>query len=190
MIPEDGNFGKKGKFSWSRSIVIDAGTKNNRNGFESLITPEIVKFIKNHAKDESHPRAEPKKFISVEKLQEITNAQDSTKSDRLLAEKLLSVVHSNPSKLIGDEARMAERLRIDVSVNPRKIRYYPKTGRVSVYWECQTSGVQEAEKFGVICPPNDVKKRNQVRDWIHQRNLESTLKEIEEQGISYEKWWM
>jgi len=158
LIPEDGTFGKRGKFTWTRTMVLDAGIKEGKHGFESLISPDIVEFIKSQGVDESHPRGEPKKYINVAKLQEITKAQDSKETDRMLAEKSHSIVYSNPSKLIQDEAKMAERLGIDVSVNPRKIRYYPETGRISVYWECQTSGVKAAKKFAIICPPNDEKK--------------------------------
>ena len=190
LIPEDGSFEKKGKFSWTRTIVLDSGIKEEKYGFESLISSDIVDFIKNRGDDENHPRGEPRKFIYVTELQEIAKAQDSEKSERILAEELHSIVYANPSKLIEDEARMAERLGIEVSVNPRKIRYSPRTGRVSVYYECQTSGVEAAEKFAIICPPNDVRKRTQVKNWIRQRNLDSTIKEIEKQGIPYNKWWL
>jgi hypothetical protein len=191
LIPEDGNFHPSRGFSWSRAVVIDAGKKTNDYEFKSLITSEIKNLIENNARNIVGPREEPRKELRVGALKDIMESPKSKETDRNHAKELMRVINENPCRLIEDEANLARRMTINVETNPKVIRYYPETDRVSVLWDATTVDCIDAEKWGIQFPPNDVKKRNMAKHWLLNRleSIEKTKLDLQSKRIPYDDWW-
>jgi hypothetical protein len=165
MIPEDGSFHPSLGFIWNRSHAIHAGDKTEDYEFKSPLTPKAIEFIKRHGtKNEGLVE---RRTLSVEKLQKLQlhKIQNESKA----AKRILDTVIANPNRLLDDEHDLAESLGIGVRKTPREIRFYEKSGRVSVRWQARTSTKADTEKWAERCPPNDVKKRKQVEDWLRKR---------------------
>lgn len=187
LTPEDGNFCSHSGFSWSRSVVLNPGTKGNEYGFKSLLTPELASLVKEHG---THDKEKQRKVLRVSRLEELTKDSDPLISSE--AKELERIVRANPSRLIEDEAKMVQRLGIETHLDPRVIRFSLRTGRVSVYWNATTTNNIDAEKWAIACPPNDVGKRRKVKSWLNKRGstLADTKQELREKGIPFDEWWI
>ncbi len=188
LIPEDGNFNEKTGFKWSRTVVIAAGKENTEKyGIKSEINPEHISLLEQEGK--TH-RATSRKYIHRGALQELSTSENGDVSTT--AKELLDIIYNYESNLMNDERKMTENLGIQTNSNFEQIRYSPKTGRVSVYWSTATTGSHEAMKWGITCPPNDVQKRNAVKEWIQNnpRKLMKARKELYHEGLPFDEWWV
>jgi len=141
----------------------------------------------------NHGTYKPEKkriVLTMGELKALTLDSDSEKSAR--AKKLERIIQDNPSRLMQDEANMAEKkLRIEIVFNQERIRYSLRTGRVSVSWNALTATIQDTEKLAILCPPNDVRKKHRVRLWLLKRGskLDDSAHELRMLGIPFEEWW-
>ena len=91
-----------------------------------------------------------------------------------------------------DEERITSIIGIKIVTTPDQIRYFTKTGRVSVSWQARTANSIEAMKLAIIAPPNDVKKRNFLRGWLRSKSdeVEEICKYLAENNLEFRKWWV
>jgi hypothetical protein len=163
------------------------GKEGDEYGFKSLLTPELVSFVKEQG---THDKEKQRKVLRIAKLDELKKDPDSIVSSK--TKELEEIVLANPNKLIEDEIKMVQRLRIETSLSPRVIRYSLRTGRVSVYWNASTISKKDAEKWAIACPPNDVRKRQSVKSWLKGReiSMDDVKRELRDNGIPYGEWWL
>jgi transcriptional/translational regulatory protein YebC/TACO1 len=109
-----------------------------------------------------------------------------------MAEKLYDIVFQNPNRLIMSEKHIVENPGIKVRCVPASVFYHGKTGRVSVAWVIHTASADEAMKLAMIAPPNDVKKRGILQDWLRSipEDVRKVQAELVRSGIEAEKWWI
>ena len=81
------------------------------------------------------------------------------------AKNIIKAVLETTNNLIEDEKRIAESLGIEISLSPSVVKYFERTGRVTVKWVATTMSKEDALRWAEICSPNDVRKRDAVRDW-------------------------
>ncbi|MBY8998922.1 MAG: hypothetical protein KGD60_14440, partial [Candidatus Thorarchaeota archaeon] len=165
FIPEDGSFSVSRGFSWFRSHALYIEAEKNSYSFESVITAEEVKLVKNRGESvtglvDHHYLA----YGAVDKLQTSDN-QNQSRS----AESLVRAIWDYPNNLIEDEKKIAESLGMKITLSPQCVKLFPKSGRLTVKWVASTTRKEDAERWAEICPPNDERKRNEVESWIRER---------------------
>jgi hypothetical protein len=165
MIPEDGTFHPSRGFQWNRSNAIHAGNKTDEYGFKSPLTSKHIGFIKKHG-EKSEGTVEGWS-LSFGKLREMVGYRNPEESK--IAKDLFDSVIASPNRMLDDERNLAKSLGINVGRSPERVRYYEKSGRVSVRWRAGTTSTADAIKWAEMCPPNDVKKRGQVDEWLRKR---------------------
>ena len=162
LIPEDGSFSTSRGFSWNRNHALYDGNEGGKHDFRSTVsTPEINLIIDEGAQTEG---LVPQYHLAYGKLKELQFSEDSRKS--YAAKHLVEAIHDSPNNLVEDEKKIAESLGIQISSSPTEVRYYPKSERVSVRDFASTATKKDAIRWGTICPPNDVRKRNEVENWL------------------------
>ena len=72
------------------------------------------------------------------------------------------------NKLINDEKKLAEDLGFKISLDPRGVSYYPRTGRVSVSWVAATESMDDTIRWAMECPPNEIRKKQLVESWLRK----------------------
>jgi hypothetical protein len=163
LIPEDGSFNETTGFQWSRSIVLNPGTQDAKYNLESQLDDSHIAFIKDNGR-----RDKKRKYVHLQ-LSEHLNLDNESKSE--LVRDLESIIERNRCHLIDDEANLARNLGIDMRVYPESITLYEGTGRISIKWVAKTKDADNAIKWALIAPPNDVRKDGIVKDWLAQRQV-------------------
>ena len=109
-----------------------------------------------------------------------------------MAQNMYEIVHRNPNRLTMLEKHVVEKLGVKVRHGPASIYYHKKSESVSVAWICHTKGSDEAMKLSMIAPPNDVKKRAVMREWIRNNSEDAirTYKELTGKGVEVQQWWL
>jgi len=118
----------------------------------------------------------------------LTNLENSFPD---IVSSLKQAVYDNPKRLINDEANLARDLGIEIEIKPYMIRYYKKTGRVTIAFNARTRGVRNAIRFMIIAPPNDKVKKNLAKKML-QSNPDITLEvlgKLNEEKIKIDEWW-
>ncbi|MFW9912916.1 MAG: hypothetical protein ACFFEU_10620 [Candidatus Thorarchaeota archaeon] len=184
LIPQDGSVGSN-VISWSHSHALHPGNKIRRYKTEPLIGNQEIELIKKHGRKEKYCWV-----LSLAKLRELEESEDPKEAKS--ASYLLKVLYDNPNKLIEDGKKIAEQLEIKISIDPSNIRYYRRSGRVSIAWTARTKGVLQAMKLAIIAPPNDVKKRTLLRNILRRKSkfVEQALSELRDSGVDIEEWWL
>jgi hypothetical protein len=184
LISEDGSFNERSGFSWSRSVVLNAGRKNSQYDFKPIIREEDIQFVKDH----TDVGWEERNIIgiSMPKLKELMRSENGKISDQ--AQNLMDTIHENPSNLIMDEADLARSLGIHVDTYPKDITYSKTTGRFSVNWAAYSFRNKDILRWGLLSPPNDERKRQKLDDWLakHKKEAARMRKQLESEGFKLE----
>lgn len=178
LIPEDGTFDPSNGFSWFRSHALHAGNKADQYQFKPKVTQAGMDLIKTSGKPLKGTVEQT--YISFGNVMKLQEHNDSSISDT--AKKLVEAVLENPNRLIEDERKIAESMGIQITQSPENIKFFPKSGRLSVKWRATTTTRDDAIRWAEISPPNDVKKRDEVEDWL-QEIVEDWLERMEW------RWW-
>jgi hypothetical protein len=102
--------------------------------------------------------------LATESLSELKENSDSEIAKT--ATNLHTAVWTVRSNLIDDECAIVQSLGIDITLRPDSIRYYPKSDQLSVRWKARTKRKEDAIRWAQIAPPNDVRKREAVEEWL------------------------
>ena len=184
LIPEDGSV-MPGRIWWTHTNVLHPGEKCEMYDVLPVVGQEEIDFIKKFG----NPEAESWRLAMGE-----LRKQKRSRSSEIaqMAERLHDIVFQNPNRLIMSEKRIVENLGIKVRCVPASVFYHGKTGRVSVAWVIHTASADEAMKLAMIAPPNDVKKRGILKDWLRSipEDVKRVQAELVRSGIEAEKWWI
>ena len=162
LIPEDGNFYMRGRFSWFRSHAIYVDKEKENYDFESKIGPREINLV---IQEGTRTKGTIDQYaLSFGKLRGLQDTRDSSISGT--ARNLMNVALESRNRLIEDEKKIAESLGIEISLNPTVVKYFPETGRISVKWTAVTHFQEDAIHWASMCPPNDVTKREEVETWL------------------------
>jgi hypothetical protein len=186
FTPQDACVGNK-TIIWRRVNALHAGDKTERWDFEPQVGLDETNLIKEYGRKASG-NAESW-ALSWGKLSKL--AEDPNDLIAHTADSLQQAIHNNPNRLMDDEAKIIREMGIDIEVKPSDVRYYPRTGRVSVVWQAYTTGTKEAIKLGIVTSPNDINNREKVRKMItnNSRETEEAIVDLRNKGIEFKKWW-
>ena len=168
LIPQDGCFDMHNGFVWTRFIAIEPGVKGPKYGLTRTLSDNETNLIIGYGTDDSLDR----KVISWGKVKQLQFSNDRNIAEP--AKSLVKRILDNPSNLLEDEARMIRRLGISIGTKPQTIRYHKKTGKVSVGWVAKTDTFDDAIKWAVLCPPNDIGKRKKVMGFLSAHEEDCT----------------
>ncbi|MFX0045974.1 MAG: hypothetical protein ACFE8Z_09005 [Candidatus Hermodarchaeota archaeon] len=163
LIPEDGSINEMSGFQWSRSIVLNPGSQDEKYELASKLQRRHISFIKNNG------RFDGTRGYTHLQLSHYLNIENGLKSD--IVKSIESVIADNRCRLLDDEASLAEDLGIKMRVYPESITVYQKTGRVSIKWVATTQRVEDAIRWYLVAPPNDVRK-NGIANLLMSHRLE------------------
>lgn len=127
FITQDGCIGKR-TVIWRRANALNAGKKAERYDFESKVGVKEIKLVMNHGRIEQGNATAW--TLSWGKLKKMVGSPEDIISNT--AKDLKHNVLDNPNKLIHDEVNIVREMGVNVEVKPSEIKYYPKTGRVTV----------------------------------------------------------
>ncbi|MFW9961933.1 MAG: hypothetical protein ACFFCX_00005, partial [Candidatus Sifarchaeia archaeon] len=189
MTSEESNI-SSGRCSWPRSNVVRTGEKKiGTYEFKSGITEKEVDLIKEKGKTRSG-EFEGDKTIPYGLIDDLKN--DANSDVAKTAHQLEETIHKNRNKLIESERDLYSDLGIEITISPKEIRYYGRTGRVSVKWEAKTSSSEATIRLGIMCPPNHPTKEVALKKWIDTRKpeeIQSVLEEIENDKFVIPEEW-
>jgi hypothetical protein len=161
MVPEEGCFNNTTGISWNRTHGVYGTGKAGKKYQQPSLSKKQVDYIKKIASDTGDSK--DRKTLPWSEL--VLKAEDGNE----IAKGIVDFVNSHPNQLIKDEARVAGRLGIEVDEGPYRLRYYKKTGRITLVSSARTKSIDDAERWGQICPPNDVEKRKKMIEWLSRR---------------------
>ncbi len=161
MVPEEGCFNNTTGISWNRTHCIYGPGKAGKKYEQPSLSKEQADYIKKIASDTGDTK--DRKTLPWSEL--VLKAEDGNE----IAKSIADFVNNNPNQLIKDEVRIAGRLGIEVDEGPYRLRYYKKTGRITFVTSARTKSFDDAERWGQICPPNDVEKRKKMLNWLAGR---------------------
>ncbi|MHA2302884.1 MAG: hypothetical protein ACXACD_18215, partial [Candidatus Thorarchaeota archaeon] len=164
LIPEDGSFSMTRGFSWCRNHALYDSNASDHYRFEPVITTNEVDLVKQSGN--ATKGLVPQRELSFGKLERLQQSDNRNHSQA--ATNLVKAISESPNNLIEDEKEIAESLGIQITLSPACVKYFPKTGRVSVKWTATTTTKDDAERWADICPPNDERKRNDVESWLRE----------------------
>ncbi len=162
LICEDGNFKKSTGFSWYRNHALHDANEDGRYDFKSVVTPAEIELIKDEGNQSKG--LVPQYELSMGELDRQCNSSNPERSQ--VAQSLRDAISNSPNNLIEDEKKIAESLGIQINLSPISVKYYPRSGRVSVKRTATTASKEDALLWGTMCPPNDARKRKQVEEWL------------------------
>jgi len=177
LIPEDGSINKMSGFQWSRSIVLNPGSQDEKYELTPKLERHHISFI------EDHGRFDRKRGYIHLQLSRYLNTEDGLKED--IVKSIESLIADNRCRLLDDETSLAENLGIKMRVYPESITVYQKTGRVSIKWVATTQSVEDTIRWYLIAPPNDVRKNGKARLLMSHRpeRVERIKKQIQSEGL-------
>ncbi len=175
LISEEGSFEPYAGFRWSRTIVLVAGSNDTKYRLEPKFNQDEIEFLKG-MEDVRRDTDRGHIFIPISKIAQL-------ESD--IAEKISSVVERNRSKLIDDEAALAQRVGIGMHIYPEYITIYEETGRISLKWVAKAKGKDDAIRWGLLAPPNDPRKCKKVQKWLAERpdEVERIRAQLQKEGL-------
>jgi hypothetical protein len=195
MIPQDGCF-SCGHFSITRDNALHMGAKGPRYsqyGICSVISTDEVRFV------EERGRPLPaglkygygdRKELYISEIQRIMDSD--TDPDAETAWRLYTAIYQNPNRLLKDEVEhIMGPLGIAMTMNPKTVIYYRKSGRLSVSWDARTSSKMDAVKWALIAPPNHPEKMSAVVKFVteNKESVEKAKEEIRQMGQKIHAAW-
>lgn len=183
FVPQDGSVSLN-EVSITQSTSLHPGNKINNYSNAFQLENKLIQLVIKHGEDKTNC-----KILSRKKLVKLMNIGKFP--DSKLARELHRRVYQHPSKIVVQSVTMAKRIRVNMEAKPYAIRYFKKTGKVTVAWVVRTTQTYEMLKFAIVAPPNDVVKRKILRDALQKNKglVNKALKELTNQGIVVVEWW-
>ena len=175
QISEDGLFEPVAGFKWSRTVVLKLGIHDSKYDMETKLSDDKIDFLMNF---EDARRDEKNGYIFIP----ISNIKGH---DSEVAQKILDIVETNRSKLMDNEAALAERIGITVHIYPEYITVYENTGRISLKWVAKAKSNDDAIRWALLAPPNDMRKNEKVQKWLAERpdEVERIRAQLQKEGL-------
>jgi hypothetical protein len=183
LIPQDGSV-SIGRIDWSHSHALYPGLSDKDYTNLAIISEEEVNFIKNKGE-----RSRGSRRLSWGTILDWKNSASSETAR--IAANLANNILNNPNNLICAEELLSNKLHVKTVPTPDQIRYFTKTGRVSVSWQGRTANSIEAMKLAIVAPPNDVNKRSLLEEWLRSNpdDVEEVCQYYMTKGITLHRWW-
>lgn len=173
MLAQEGNVGKDGRITWTRSHALDAGDKADNYSFNSLLSRKSISFLRESNEMKQLGRKDNlekirERYITMGRLKSLANNQNSAVSE--IANELLDVISNNRNRLIDDEVRMARKLGIKVSLSPLRLSYHENSGRVTINWGANIDNYNSRVRSAKLFPPAHPEKLQVSKTFLTSQN--------------------
>jgi len=181
LIPEDGSVTEETGFQWSRSIVLNPGIQDAKYSLRPQLSEQDISIIRENGRHD-----EKRGYIHLQ-LSAFLKSDNESKSEAI--KRMKSVISNNRSKLIDDESDLAEKLGIKMRVYPENITLYEGTGRISIKWVAKTKDTDNAIRWWLLTPPNDVRKNGIAKNWFLKKPsaVQRVQRQLEDEGLLKKK---
>jgi hypothetical protein len=167
LIPEEGSIqvraDGRATIQWGRTVVLYDDMKEKFYGRVQLANEDHAYLIVEHGAFEEKRQCFR---LGMGRLREL--AESGKQPTSMMALEILSLIATNPSRLLEDERKVCSKRGIKTNVHPSYVRFYVRTGRVSLHWEAQTSSRKDVALWGLLALPNDVRKRRKFLEWMKE----------------------
>lgn len=185
MFSQDGCVSKNGEISWNRSHALCAGNKSEKYGFQSKLSLEAVRFLKEskEAKRDYETGNAGGIYLTIGQLESLQSDSNQIKANA--AKEILHAVHDYGNQLINDEAAVVRGFGINTTLDPMQVSYYKKSGRVSVRWQARIRDNESKMRSAFLLHPNDDAKASTLDSWLSKQNREDVKRvvmKLEEEG--------
>ncbi len=176
MFSQDGCVSKNGEISWNRSHTLCAGDKSEKYGFQSKLSLEAVRFLKEskEAKRDYETGNAGGIYLTIGQLESLQRDADQFKARA--AKEILQATYDYRNRLIDDEAAIVRGFGIDVKLGPMQVSYYKRSGRVSGRWQARIRDNESKMRCAFLLRPNDDVKASTLDSWLSKKNQEDVQK--------------
>jgi hypothetical protein len=164
LIVQDGAVTKNGQVTWVRHVAIHAGDKTEEYGFQTSISKSETDLIQSEG---VYDECMDRHVLGCSSLERLTRSKITEIAEP--ARVIQQAIGDNPSNMMETEAEIFRSQGIAVTTKATAVKYYMKTGKVSVSWVAKTETIEDAVKWLKSCPPNDVVKREKAYDILEAR---------------------
>ncbi|MHA1769740.1 MAG: hypothetical protein ACTSV3_07840, partial [Candidatus Thorarchaeota archaeon] len=183
-LAQDGSVGK-GYASWSFSNTLNSGNTGMYDK-PDIISPDEIELIKKEGTQYKKPACWQLPWTRLVELKK-SESEETSRLARSIEDKILA----HPNKLILSIYGIAKRVGLNIPIVVDNIRFYHKTGRVSVAWRARTKKGNNAIRLAILAPPNDIVKKSVYREWLQSipDEVDGALEELEAEGYTTTRWW-
>ncbi|MHA1935925.1 MAG: hypothetical protein ACW97A_11630, partial [Candidatus Thorarchaeota archaeon] len=185
------------KVTIRRANVLHAGKKaqhyHERFGIEPLVNQEHIDFVRefgtNRKASLNYNEGEVKK-LRISELNDLVESDNNRTSN--LAKDLISIIESNPNRLLEDEVNQILRpLGIEMNMHPEHLVYYENSERLSVSFRARTKSVYDSIRWMLIAPPNHPEKMEKAVTLVINRPdaTKKVIEQITEDGLEAHPVW-
>jgi hypothetical protein len=168
MWAQDGNFYKDPsghvRFQWDRGVVLRDPSKSDKYEIEPLATQEHANLVREFGTPKESDGFEGLYDLSLGRLKELEKHYDEDTART--AKSLREIATSTKSELLEDEISGLGSMGIEAKPYLRQVTYSEKSGRLSILWHGSTTTKDSAMRTAIFCPPRDVRKYSDARDWM------------------------
>ena len=137
MLAEESWIGPDGRIQLSRTNALYAGSKTVEYNFETQLSTNAIRFLKESREMKSLKKKEGferirEKYITMGRLKRL--AEDPDNESSIIAHEILEVIMNNRNRLLDDEVEIMKSFGVRVSVNPLRVSYHENSDRITITW--------------------------------------------------------
>ena len=187
MWVQDGNFyvdrNGRARFQVDRAVVLRDPSKEATYDHQQLATKEHADLV--------HEFGTPKKGVDFKGLYELSfgGLKDlkyhDDESIAQTAQSLQEIVERTKCELLRDEQEGLASMGVMTKPYIARLTYSENTDRLSVLHHVSTATQDDAMRVAFLCPPEDVRKLADVREWMksQDKRREQIRNQLESEGL-------
>lgn len=187
MLAEESWIGPDGRIQWSRTNALYAGSKTTEYNFETQLSTNAIRFLKESRRMKSLKKKEGyerirEKYITMGRLKRLAENPDNKSS--ITANEILGVIMNNRNRLLDDEVKIMKSFGVKISVNPSRISYHENSGRITITWGADVQRRDSKIRCALAFPPNHPEKIKNTRTFLSNQSKQELLEIKEKLGKS------
>ncbi|KXH77013.1 MAG: hypothetical protein AM326_05970 [Candidatus Thorarchaeota archaeon SMTZ-45] len=194
MFAQESNIDESGRITWTRSHVLSAGKKAGKYKFETLLSPEAMRFLaesdemKTLSKKEGYERIR-ERYITMGRLKRLKSELSNPEISQIATE-ILNTIKKYRNRLIDDEIRIIQKLGIMASLNPLRLSYHVNSGRVSINWGASIDDYSSKIRCALMIPPSHPEKARTSMDFLLNQPQDEIMRvkiQLKDEGFIIEE---
>lgn len=178
MLAEESWIGPDGRIQLSRTNALYAGSKTDEYNFETQLSANAIRFLKESRRMKSLKKKEGferirEKYITMGRLKRL--AEDPDNESSIAAHEILGVIMNNRNRLLDDEVEIMKSFGVQVSVNPLRVSYHENSDRITITWGADIQRRDSKIRCALAFPPNHPNKIKNTRFFLSSLSNQELL---------------
>ena len=178
MLAEESWIGPDGRIQLSRTNALYAGSKTVEYNFETQLSTNALRFLKESREMKSLKKKEGferirEKYITMGRLKRL--AEDPDNESSIIAHEILEVIMNNRNRLLDDEVEIMKSFGVRVSVNPLRVSYHENSDRITITWGADIQRRDSKIRCALAFPPNHPHKIKNTRIFLSSLSNQELL---------------